>query len=393
MRVKSFRVSKMRAVYDVAVLGGGVIGLSVARELAAAGLRVAVLDQGPIGQEASWAGAGILPPANRATADHPYDQLRGLSMELHPRWAAELREETGIDTGFTRCGGLYLARSPGEAASLRGMVLAWEDEEIEVERWDAERLALAEPKLAEMLPELRFCCWLPGEWQLRNPWHLRALALSCRQRGVDLLPDHAVRDWVWRDDRLERVITSQGEFSADQFCVCAGAWTQQILARLRLVPTAILPIRGQMLLYRLERPWFRCVLNEGSRYVVPRADGHLLVGSTEEEAGFHKVTTEEGLADLCRFAASLLPPLADRTPVQSWAGLRPGTLDGLPYLGRIGGTRNGFVAAGHYRSGLYLSPATAVVMRQLMLEQPRDVDLAPFSLLRHGQTPVTSGSR
>jgi glycine oxidase len=374
----------------VAVLGGGVIGLSIARELAVSGLRVAVLDQGPIGQEASWAGAGILPPANRATAEHSYDQLRGLSMELHPRWAAELREETGIDTGFARCGGLYLARSPGEAAALRGMSFAWEDEGIEVEQWDADRLASAEPKLAEFLPEIRYCCWLPGEWQLRNPWHLRALAESCRRRGVELLPGHAVQDWAWIDDRLDRVITNVGEVTADQFCVCAGAWTQQILARLRLARTTILPIRGQMLLYRLENSWFHCVLNEGSRYVVPRADGHLLVGSTEEEAGFQKLTTEEGLADLRRFASGLLPPLADKSPVQSWAGLRPGTLDGLPYLGRIGGTRNGYVAAGHYRSGLYLSPATAVVMRQLMLQQPLDVDLAPFSLLRHGQTPVSA---
>jgi glycine oxidase len=379
----------MRPTYDVVILGGGVIGLSIARELAGEGIRVAVVERGEPGREASWAGAGILPPANRATASHPYDQLRGLSMELHATWAAQLREETGIDTGFSLCGGLYLARSPGEAAALRGMSLAWEDEQIVVERWEPARLAEAEPELGQVAQRVLACYWLPGEAQLRNPRHLRALVASCRIRGVELLSHCEVTGWRQPDDRLTSVMTSHGEIHADQFCLCAGAWTQCLLAELQL-SSSILPIRGQMLLFRAERPPVGRILNEGSRYLVPRDDGHVLVGSTEEEAGFDKRTTEAGLAELRSFALALIPSLADAPLVDSWAGLRPATLDGFPYLGRIRGTSNGFIAAGHFRSGLYLSPGTAVVMSQLIRRESPAIDLAPFSLIRHGRTPDPS---
>ena len=382
----------MAANYDCAILGGGVIGLSIARELAGEGWRVAVVDRRGMGEEASWAGAGILPPANRTTASYPYDQLRGLSMELHPHWAHELREETGIDTGFSFCGGLYLARSPGEAAALRGMTLAWEDEQIDVERWDPGQLDEAEPSLRDVSRELKAIYWLPGEAQLRNPRHLQALVASCRLRKVELLSDQEVLSFAMESERMRAAITSRGEIRADCFCLAAGAWTQQLLADLHL-PSAILPVRGQMLLYQTGTPLIRRIVNEGSRYLVPRADGHLLIGSTEEEAGYDKRTTEAGLADLRRFATGLIPALADAPPLRSWAGLRPGTLDGFPYLGRVRGTNNSFVAAGHYRSGLYLSPATAVVMSELIRNQPLRIDLAPFSLLRHGLERDMKGSR
>jgi glycine oxidase len=376
----------MRSHYDVVIVGGGVIGLSLARELAGHDMQVAILERGTPGRETSWAGAGILPPANRATAIHPYDQLRGLSMELHPRWAAELRDETGLDTGFSWCGGLYLARSAGEAAALRGMALAWEDEQIAFERWNAQQVLEAEPALAEAAGPAKACYWLPGEAQLRNPWHLKALVASCRIRGVDIHSDREVTSWRREDARLLAAVTPQGEVHADTFCLCTGVWTQRLLGELH-VSSSLLPIRGQMLLFRTPTPILRRIVNEGSRYLVPRPDGHLLVGSTEEEAGFDKTTTEAGLTELRQFACGLVPALENVLPVASWAGLRPATLDGLPYLGKIRGTSNGFLAAGHFRSGLYLSPGTARVMAQWIRHEPPEIDLAPFSLLRHGPTP------
>jgi glycine oxidase len=132
-------------------------------------------------------------------------------------------------------------------------------------------------------------------------------------------------------------------------------------------------------------PPIRHILNVGSRYLVPREDGHVLAGSTEEEAGFDKSTTPEAIAALIDFARQHVPALNEATVQQTWAGLRPGSLDGLPYLGPLPGLINGFVAAGHFRSGLFLSPATARVMGQLLRDEPPEVDLSAFDVLRHSR--------
>jgi glycine oxidase len=137
-----------------------------------------------------------------------------------------------------------------------------------------------------------------------------------------------------------------------------------------------------MVLFRCEQPPLQRIVNEGSRYLVPREDGHVLVGSTEEEAGFDKRTTPEVIDDLTEFAKSLVPALADAAIEKTWSGLRPCALDGLPYLGRLPGLENAYVAAGHFRSGLYLSAATAVVMSQLIRGEEPDIDLTPFRVGR-----------
>ncbi|MFM2096551.1 MAG: Hydrogen cyanide synthase subunit HcnC precursor, partial [Planctomycetota bacterium] len=142
------------------------------------------------------------------------------------------------------------------------------------------------------------------------------------------------------------------------------------------------PIRGQMVLFRAIPGALRHIVNEGPRYLVPRDDGLILAGSTEEEAGFDKSTTEEAIDDLIGFAGRVMPELNRDAVERTWAGLRPGTFDGMPYLGRIPECDNGFVAAGHFRSGLYLSPATAVMMSQLVLGQVPAIDLQPFRIGR-----------
>ncbi len=372
-------------MYDTLIIGGGVIGLSIAWRLAETGQRVAVVDRGPMGREASWAGAGILPPANRRAASHPLDELRGLSLELHGVWAQELRELTGIDTGYRVCGGLYLASTLGEAAALRGLMATSVEEGVKAERLTLDELGQLEPALkpAAASGRIRSCYLLPEEAQLRNPWHMKALAAACTAAGVTLLPEQEVVELHVEGDRLTAARTPEQTLRAASFCVCTGSWTQKLLSRLNLF-TAILPIRGQMVLLRCEQPPFTRVLNEGNRYLVPRADGRVLVGSTEEEVGFCKETTEEALGELTRLARSLVPALEQAPIERSWAGLRPATFDGFPYLGRLPGLENGYIAAGHFRSGIYLSPGTATVMVELMTGRETSIELAPFSVLREG---------
>jgi glycine oxidase len=369
--------------FEFLMIGGGVIGLALARELSRHSDRVAVLDRGPVGGEASWAGAGILPPANRETAHHALDHLRGLSYELHAQWADELRSQTGIDVGYRRCGGLYVAGSVGEVAALRGMAEICGEEGIAVQRVELADLARLEPALIPAVENrrIRACYLLPEEAQVRNPRLLRALAAACRQQGVQLLQHTEVRDLQIFDGSIQ-LETSAGPLCGRNVCITSGAWTYQLLKKLQ-IETGILPIRGQMVMFASDRPVLSRIVNEGSRYLVPRDDGRLLAGSTEEEVGFDKQTTADAIADLTAFACGLVPALKTARIERAWAGLRPGSFDGFPYIGRVPRYDNVYVAAGHFRTGLYLSTGTAAVMSQLMRGETPSVNLAPFSLLRH----------
>ncbi|HEY2415378.1 MAG TPA: glycine oxidase ThiO [Pirellulaceae bacterium] len=377
---------------DVLIIGGGVIGLSLAWDLAKHGCSVRVIDKGEIGREASWAGAGILPAATYSIDQHPLDQLRGLACELHPQWAAELKSLTGIDTGYWRCGGLHLARSPGEAASLAAWATLAREERIRIQQLSSPNLAAIEPGLiwegeAPAEPPLSRHSvlsaqyLLPDESQLRNPWHVCALHRACELAGVAITPATEATDFTIANNELIAVQTTSGPVAAHRYCFTSGAWSGQLLQRLD-IHVGILPIRGQIVLFRCEKPPIAHIINEGSRYLVPRQDGRLIAGSTEEEVGFDKRTTAEAIADLTQFAIDLVPALKNAAIEKTWAGLRPASFDGLPYLGRLPNTQNAFIASGHFRNGLFLSPATAIVMSQLLRDQPPQIDLTPFRVGR-----------
>jgi glycine oxidase len=369
---------------DVLIVGGGIIGLSLAYELAGQGGKVRLVDRGPLGREASWAGAGILPPpGSRPQPDDPYTELFRISGELYPRWSADLREETGVDNGFRQCGGIYLSIGADDEPELQHLAAQWRVRGITAEALDAGQLAKREPALAAGTAGDRFraAWWLAEEAQVRNPRHLKALALACARRGVEIGAGVAVEGFEMAAGRATQAITSAGKVAAGQICITSGPWSKGLVSRLG-VDLPIRPIRGQMVLLSSPRPLLRSVINVGRQYLVPRPDGRILVGSTEEDAGFDKRTTAQAVARLLDFAVSLAPSLADLSIEQCWAGLRPGSHDDLPYLGRVPGCDNVFVAAGHFRHGLQLSPATAVVVGRLMMGHEPGVDLSPFRLDR-----------
>lgn len=360
------------------------IGLSLAWELANRGFRVSVVDAGPIKRAASWAGAGILPPAAGidATTD-PYEQLRSRSHELHSLWAQKLASLTQIDTGFSRCGGIYLARTAAEKATLMANQFWWNEHEIEHRRLDHQQLAALEPELSGTHSSKTHCAWLlPDECQLRNPRHLKALAQACRQSGVHIMEKMVVKQTHVQNRRVAWVECESGlQLRADRFCVCSGAWTRQILDQLE-ISNGILPVRGQMVLYRCSSPPIHRIINEGHRYLVPRADGRVLAGSVEEEVGFVCETTEPSIHSIRNWAENLLPVLGDSTVERTWAGLRPGSFDGFPYLGAVPSVENLYVASGHFRSGLHLSCATAEVMANLIEGKENQIDLHAFRIGR-----------
>ena len=362
---------------DCLIIGGGVIGLSLAYQLARDGARVRVIDRGETGREASWAGAGMLPPAKLRPTDDPYQQLAGLAIELQPQWAAMLREETGLDNGYRRTGALYVAYATDSEATLRRELTRWTAAGLQAAPLSPDDVQRLEPGLAPP----RYGVHLPEEAQLRNPRHLRALETACRLRGVTITAGVEARRFTIAGERVVGVETNLGTLAAGAYCVTSGAWSRGLLADFGAVP-AIRPVRGQIVLLRTERGAPRHIINDGPRYLVPRDDGRVLIGSTEEDVGFDKRTTVGGVAGLLEFARALLPPLGEAQFERSWAGLRPATADGLPYLGRLPRVVNAYIAAGHFRSGLTLSPATAVVMSQLIRGLRPTIDLTPFRIDR-----------
>lgn len=365
--------------FEVVVAGAGVIGLSLAYELSGRGARVVLVERGQPGRAASWAGAGILTPA-AAGAERPIDRLRALSARTVPVWSERLRAETGIDNEYARCGGLELALAPADLPALERTAEDWRRQGVAIEAVPAGRLGEVEPALA---PTVAGAYLLPDEAQIRNPRHLAALAAACARRGVDLRPDTPAQGLATAGGRVTALATAAGPIAGDAFVVAAGAWTPPLLATVG-VDVPVRPVRGQIALLAAAAPPFSRVLWIGSRYLVPRRDGRVLIGSTEEEAGFAADPTAGGVRDLLDLAVRTAPGLAAAPFERAWAGLRPGSPDGLPFLGAVPGFANLFLAAGHFRAGFELSAGTAVALAQLLLGETPEVPLEPFRLDRPG---------
>jgi glycine oxidase len=364
---------------DVVIVGGGVIGLSIAYALARAGVAATVLDRGALGREASWAGAGLIPPsAERATAVDAPAALRSWSARLYPEWSAALRDETGIDNGYRRSGGVDVAWTAAEDRALEAAAKRWRGEGIAHERVTSSELGRVEPALN---PALRAAYFLPGRSQIRNPRHLQALTVAAARRGVDLRPGQAALGFETDSGRVTAVRTHEGRLPCGHLIVAAGAWSAGLLEPLGIrAPTP--PLKGQIVLLRGERALLSRIVEHGKNYLVPRDDGRILAGATEEDAGFDTRPTPVGVRDLLDEALRLCPILAQAEVERAWAGLRPGSIDAQPYLGFAPGYCNLVVATGHKRAGLQLAPATAEVISDLILERPPRIDLSAFRVDR-----------
>ncbi|PHQ37165.1 NAD(P)/FAD-dependent oxidoreductase [Rhodopirellula bahusiensis] len=373
------------------IVGGGVIGLSIAWELVRRGEDVTVIDRGPIAHGTSWAAAGIFPPANFDRATDPIDRLRGFSHTLWPLWCQQLLDQTGIDPGLIRCGGLYLAETVGEASALTGMMSYWGDLDLECERIEATDLLRRQPRLkdwAQTNPWIQShpnsaAWWTPDEYQIRPSRLLTALATACQSRGVVLLPHTSVLDLSTDDTGCTaKVMTrdaTEHTLRCDRVVLCGGASIGSICPEIRL-ESSVIPIRGQILLLHSETFTDPIVLNVGNRYLVARGDGNVLVGSCEEEVGFEEGTTCEVIQGLRHFANRVCPELESATVVSQWSGHRPMTFDGFPMIGRVPDQSNLFVAGGHYRSGIHLASGTAVAMADILEGKQSFMDLSAFSV-------------
>lgn len=369
---------------DVVIVGGGVIGLSIAYVLAGDGARMTLIDSGPTGRQASWAGAGIISPGGDRPSPLAVAQMRTLSARMHAEWAEALREETAIDNGYRRCGGVDIALSEADEHDLESNAGRWRDEGIAFERLPARDLQRVEPTLG---PAVRLAYWLPDVAQIRNPRHLRALDAAVRRRGGTVREGLPAQGFATRGDRVEAVETPEGPIACDRLVIAAGAWSGLLLEGLGLdVPTR--PVRGQIVLLDAGRDGPSRIVEHGKRYLVPRGDGRVLVGSTEEDAGFAAETTEGGIAAILAMARTICPALEAARVERAWAGLRPGSVDTRPYLGPAPGFSNVLVATGHQRAGLGLSTGTAAVVAAMVQGRPSPIAVRDFRVGRRSADPA-----
>ncbi len=359
---------------DVVLIGAGVIGLSIADELAAHGQSVLILEQSLPGKEASWAGAGMLPPGNLSFAKTPEAKLRGLSAQHWPSTSRRLREETGIDNGYLPCGSLCIGRED-DLPRLTREIRDYRSEHVEVETLVGPDIRRHESSVS---PDFAHGYRLPQAAQVRNPRHLSALLASIAKRGVEIRSGTPCLGFDSRGEKILAVRTPAETIHAGQFVITSGAWSTPLLQQMG-TPLAVHPVRGQMVLLRILPRILNHLVEVGIRYLVPRADDRILLGATQEEVGFDKSNTLEGIENLLAFGHALVPQLRSAVIERSWAGLRPASPDGLPLIGRLPRYQNLYAATGHFRSGLQMSLGTARVMRQLLLDQPTEIDLAPYS--------------
>jgi len=352
------------------IVGGGVIGMLTALELAQAGERVILFERGETGRESSWAGGGIVSPLFPWRYLDSITKLASASQAAYPALCAELTERTGIDPEYTSSGLILVA--PEEAPAAQSWAEKHENTVIPIDREEFLRL---EPEAAQPAAE---ALWMPDVAQVRNPRMVRALRKRLDQLGVEIRTEDTVGKVLQENGRCTGVRSNQGVCHADTVSICAGAWSGDLLAGLPS-PPAIRPIRGQMLLFAAKPDTISRMVLEGSRYVIPRRDGRTLFGSTIEDVGFEKQTTTEARDELFTIATERFPVLKQFPIEAHWAGLRPSSPAGVPYVGRHPGIEGLFVNAGHFRNGIVLGPASARLAADLVLGRTPILNPAPYA--------------
>jgi glycine oxidase len=370
----------------ILIIGGGVIGLSIAETLSRRGVKPVVLEKGDVSREASWAGAGYLSLKGAALCGGPYFDLSVFSLQLYEQWVELLAQESGVDPEFFRGGHLEIGYGEEDEKNLRKLHDRLHSAGIPVGWLSGKEARELEPEIST---EVTAAFQMPEGAQVRPPRLNRALLQVLFRRGVDIRDQTPVSNFLLDGTKVRGVKTPQGEIEADSVVLAAGAWSGQLGDRLGL-RLPVRPVRGQVVMFSAARKSLKRVLFTPQATLVPRADGRVYVGSTVEDVGFNKNTTLEGVNMLEEAAYRAVPGLRMARMESRWAGLRPGTPDGRPFLGRVPGCEGLILACGHMAHGILLAPATAILVDQIVHGEDTDLELEPFAPGRTFQDPVGS---
>lgn len=342
-----------------------------ARELHNNGVDTLLIERGPLGGESSWAGGGIISPLYPWRYQDSVNILAQKSKTLYRELAEQLMDESAIDCELLDSGLLVTDENEVEQA------LSWS------QKWSVDVQHINQPGLLQTIEpalneKITQGLWMPDIKQVRNPKFVSALKGSFEHLNIAYHEHTPVTDIIIRDGLVTGVRTQGKDFNADKVIVAGGAWSAGLVKDVQKVDVE--PVKGQMIMFSGKPEQIhRIVLSEG-HYIIPRRDGRVLAGSTLERTGFDKTTSDNALEELRDKAVSLVPSLASLEIERQWAGLRPGTANGVPYVCSIEEVEGLYIHAGHYRNGIVLGPASVQLMADLILDRQSFCDPTPYSM-------------
>jgi glycine oxidase len=355
---------------DCIVVGGGAIGLLTARQLFLEGVDVLLLERGELGGESSWAGGGIISPLYPWRYDDAVNVLAERSKRIYPVLTKTLFNETGHDCELINSG---LFTVTDNLQEITGWAKKWSVDAEFIN--DIDSIHKIEKAVGDAVDK---GIWMPDIKQIRNPKFVKALKASFENLSIPYKEQCAVEEIITKNNKVTGVRTNQKTFLADKIIIASGAWSAQFNATQSSVN--VIPVKGQMIMYKGEPDLVkRIILSEG-HYIIPRKDGRILAGSTLEKIGFDKSISSAAFDELHHAAVELIP-LLDELPVErQWAGLRPGTEKGIPYICRHDDVEGLYIHAGHFRNGIVLGAASAELIVDIILDREPWCDTAPYAM-------------
>jgi len=363
----------------VVVIGGGIIGCLTACFLKQRGVDAVVLERGQIGQEASWAGAGILCPIHPWLYPDSFTHLIDASLAMYPEFRAQLEADTGMSIEWQKSG-LLVPFFDHDASDHWQAAVDWSARfDWQIEQLDTSQTLQREPSLS---PQIRRSLLWPEVAQLRNPRLLQAVRCWMQQLGVNLHEHCEVASLLITQGAVSGVQCVDGQcFESDQVLLAGGSWSGELASQLGF-DLPVKPVKGQIVLLKGKPGLLKTIVKHDDAYFVPRADGRVLIGASMEFVGFERGNTEQVTDRLMSAMLNIAPGLKDASVEHQWMGFRPGSPDGLPYLGDVASMKGLWVASGHYRNGVALAPITAKVMTAKMLGESVNLDCSDFSVGR-----------
>ncbi|OIO69298.1 MAG: glycine oxidase ThiO [Zetaproteobacteria bacterium CG1_02_53_45] len=364
----------------VAVVGGGVIGCLTALYLHKLGAKPVILEKGNTGRESSWAGAGILCPIHPWLYPDSFTHLIDASLAMFPAMNAMLEEQSGLKTEWLSSG-MLIPMFADDRIHHREQALAWSKRfGWKVEELDTKQTCEHEPTMSD---QLNGSLLWPEVGQVRNPRLLAAVKQALENCGVQIREQAEVIG-VGKNGQgdVSSVTLANGEsIEVDAVLLAAGSWSGELARQIGL-DLPVEPVKGQIVLLRDEPGKVKHIIKHDDVYLVPRADGHILVGASMERVGFRPGTTESVVNNLLEATWRITPGLKGAAIVEQWMGFRPGSPDGMPYLGPVEGHPGLWVATGHYRNGVALAPGTADIMSRWIMGETPAIDLTDFRVDR-----------
>ncbi len=352
------------------VVGGGVIGLLTARQLFLAGVDVLLLEKGSLGGESSWAGGGIVSPLYPWRYNDAVNVLAERSKKIYPELTKVLLNETGRDCELINSGLFTVTDKDKE---IINWAKTWSVDARFIN--DYETIHEIENSVGDAVDK---GIWMPDIMQIRNPKFVKALKVSFEHHAIPYYEHCDVEEIITANNKVSGVRTKQQTVLADKVIIASGAWSAQFSVTQSSVD--VVPVKGQMIMYKGEPDLVkRIVLSEG-HYIIPRQDGRILAGSTLEKIGFDKTISSLALDELHQAAVELVPLLDKLTVERQWAGLRPGTEQGIPYICQHDDIDGLYIHAGHFRNGIVLGAASAELMADIILARQPWCDTSPYTM-------------